>query len=56
MLLLHLEQEVEDAEVAAERERVVSGRGLDDVVCLHRLHKRYGPPGCKVHSSFVLPR
>lgn len=40
----------EDGEVAAERQRVLSGGVGRDTICLRRLHKRYGPPGSKVQS------
>jgi hypothetical protein len=51
---LHMPQEAEDAGVAAERERVLSGCAQQDAVCLARLHKRYGPPGLKVPTPSVM--
>lgn len=34
--------------MAAERRRVLGGGAMREVLCLARLHKRYGPPGTKV--------
>ena len=50
---LQLQQEAEDGGVAAERERVLSGRAQQDAVCLAMLHKRYGAPGTKVTAPAV---
>lgn len=36
--------------MAAERRRVLGGGAMREVLCLARLHKRYGPPGTKVRA------